>query len=365
VRVLVIDDSSLVREILSRYLSGAYGIEVVGAAVDAFDAGEKIPRLRPDVLTLDVEMPRMNGIEFLRRLMPQYPLPVIMVSASTTRGARMTLDALALGAVDVVAKPSGTYDMTAMLSELALKIRAVANANVYRLYRVNRSTRRVAVDANRLKAAESALPTAVSSPVPPSLYTGPARKITAIGASTGGSEALKVVLANQELAQSGLVIAQHMPPGFTALLAERLSAGSPLTIKEAADGEMILNGTAFVAPGGMQLRIVRDMDGNYRAKVSQAGQEVYRPSVGILFTSVAEVVGKNAVGAILTGMGNDGAEGLLRMRKAGARCFGQDQETSVVFGMPSEALRLGAVERLAPINEISQILVEALKSIKV
>ena len=351
VRVLVVDDSALVREIFSRGLARDPEIAVVGAARDAFEAGDLIPRLTPDVLTLDIEMPRMNGIEFLRRLMPQYPLPVIMVSALTNQGGRMTLDALALGAVDFVTKPQGDLPggLETLLAELAAKIKAAAMANLPSALRKGRTS----------IVSRSPLETMAGG-----IAGAPSRRLVALCASTGGSEAVRAVLRRFPVDMPGVVIVQHMPPGFTRIFAERLDSQCRIEVREAVDGDQVRDGHALVAPGGLQMRVFRDpSDGGWRVRVrrEETPGGGHQPSADALFDSVASEVGDKAVGVVLTGMGSDGARALRRMRDAGARCFAQDQESSVVFGMPSEAFRQGGAERLVPLHEIGRVVMEALK----
>ncbi|GAB6058845.1 protein-glutamate methylesterase/protein-glutamine glutaminase [Desulfonatronum parangueonense] len=342
IRTLIVDDSALVREILRQGLAEDPAIEVVGAAVDPFQARDMIIQLRPDVLTLDVEMPRMDGVSFLRKLMPQYPLPVVMVSALTEQGKQITMDALEAGAVDFVAKPKADIarGLNAMMAELRAKVKVAAGANVsqWKQGRPERPAPRIV--AHSLSESTD--------------------KVVAIGASTGGTEAIREIVSRLPAAFPGTVVVQHMPEGFTRTFAERLNALSAMEVREARSGDRIMPGRVLVAPGGSHLRIRRS-GGIYLADVS-SGPAINRhcPSVEALFDSVAEFVGSNAVGVVLTGMGADGADALLRMRRAGARCFAQDERTSVVFGMPREAHLRGGAERLVPIEDMAETIIAAL-----
>lgn len=332
VRVLVVDDSALVRKVLREGLNRHPQIEVVDVASDPFVARDKLVEWKPDVMTLDVEMPRMDGIEFLRRLLPQWPIPVVMVSSMTQAGAQTTFDALAAGAVDFVAKPTSALGqgLAEQLDELAQKILTARWAKV-----------RV-----RQRAA-------VAAPAVPQALVGGTDKVIALGASTGGTEALREVLTAFPKTAPGVVVVQHMPPKFTLLYAERLAKECAMEVREAADGDRVLPGRVLIAPGGLQMSVVRS-GGQYRV-TCRAGDKVsgHCPSVDVLFHSVAREVGANAVGALLTGMGADGAEGLLRMRQAGAVTFGQDEATSVVYGMPKVAFDKGAVSKQLPLSEVA------------
>lgn len=352
IRVLVVDDSALVRDILSVGLSRDPELEVVGTAADPFEAGEKIPTLRPDVMTLDVEMPRMNGLEFLRRLMPQYPLPVIMVSALTERGKQLTLDALALGAVDFVAKPKADLarGMELLMAELTLKIKIAANAKLLRFKSRPDSVR----TATARETAEAKKEMVVSHPEP-------SGKIIVIGASTGGTEAVREVVTRFPERTPGIIVIQHMPGGFTRLFANRLDSETAMKAKEAEDGDQVIYGRILVAPGGKQLRFRRDSRLGYVVSVTSEGPfNGHCPSVDVAMLSAAEAAGRNGIGVILTGMGSDGAEGMRAMRDAGASCLAQDEATSVVFGMPMEAYKRGGAERLVPIGDMAAAITERL-----
>ncbi len=352
IRVLIVDDSALVRDILSVGLSRDPELEVVGTAADPFEAGEKIPVLRPDVMTLDVEMPRMNGLEFLRRLMPQYPLPVVMVSALTEKGKQLTLDALALGAVDFVAKPKADLarGMELLMNELTLKIKIAASAKLLR-FKGDQGTRSAATER---EAAEAKKETVVR-------HAEPSSRLIVIGASTGGTEAVREVVTRFPDRTPGIVVIQHMPGGFTRLFANRLDSETAMKVKEAADGDQIINGRILVAPGGKQLRIRKDSRTGYSVALKEEGPvNGHAPSVDVAMKSAAETVGANGIGVILTGMGADGADGLKAMRNAGARGLAQDEATSVVFGMPAEAFKRGGAERLVPIGEMAKAIMELL-----
>lgn len=336
VRVLIVDDSALVRQLLTNGLGMDLGIEVVGTATDPYAARDKIVELKPDVLTLDVEMPRMDGVEFLRRLMPQYPLPVVMVSSLTQKGKQITLESLEAGAVDFVAKPTSNMaqGLTAMMAELRTKIKIASTANVSHW----KSQRPVSPEAAPVQGGRA--------------LAESTHKVIAIGASTGGTEAIRKVICAFPSTMPGVVIVQHMPAGFTRLFADRLNQLCAMEVKEATSGDRVLPGRILIAPGGRHMKVARS--GGLYQVVCEPGETVsgHCPSVDVLMHSVAEQVGANAVGVMLTGMGADGAAGMLAMRRAGARTLAQDQATSVVFGMPKVAFERGAAERLLPIDRI-------------
>lgn len=350
IRVLVIEDMALARDIIARELSQDLSIEVVGTAADPYIAAKKIPELKPDVLTLDVEMPKMDGVEFLRRLMPQYPLPVVMVSALTERGKKITLDALDAGAVDFVTKTNTDIarSLPAMIMELRTKIKTASMANVSH-WKNNEPTQK------KLSAKNKRTPQTLEESTD---------KVIAIGASTGGTEAIKAVITHLPLATPGVVIVQHMPPGFTHLFSERLNSLCQMEVKEAANGDRIMPSRILIAPGDRQLRVVRS-GGTYEVEI-QPGPPVcgHCPSVEVMMQSVAANVGTNAVGVMLTGMGNDGAQGLKAMRLAGARTLAQDEATSVVFGMPKEAYKCGGAEQLVPLPKIAETVINLLAAKK-
>jgi len=347
VRVLVVDDSALVRQILATGLDMDAGIEVVGTASDPYAARDQIVKLKPDVLTLDVEMPKMDGVDFLRRLMPQHPLPVLMVSALTQRGKQITFEALEAGAVDFVTKPSTDVarGLNQMLDELRTKVKAISNVDV----------------SSWRKRKGEPLKKSTSSRISRSALAESTDKVIAIGASTGGTEAIRKVITQLPGNTPGVVIVQHMPAGFTKMFADRLNEQSAMEVKEAESGDRVLAGRVLIAPGDFHMEVVRS-GGIYQVKCRE-GEKVngHRPSVEVLFQSVSKYVGGNAIGVMLTGMGADGADGMLAMRNSGARTMAQDEATSVVFGMPREAFTRGGAERLVPLeniaNEVLKLLV--------
>lgn len=344
VRVLVVDDSLLLRKAFSKVLAEDAEIEVVGAAKDAYEAREMIKQLKPDVITLDIEMPGMNGLVFLRNLMRLHPMPVVMVSTHTTQGGAATIEALELGAFDVVAKPMGgaSLNVQGYAQEIIEKVKAAARAPVKRL-----AQRRASGQLSGTRLTGS------------SKLADPTRVI-AIGASTGGTEAVRIVLDSLPAEIPGVVITQHIPGSFSAQFAERLNKSSRLNVKEAEDGEPIKPGCAYVAPGHLHLRVSRS-GGVLRCALSDAPPvSKHKPSVDVLFESVAKAVGNKAVGVLMTGMGRDGADGLLELHQTGAVTIAQDEKTSVVWGMPGEAVRLGAAERIIPLQKIAEEIISAL-----
>jgi two-component system chemotaxis response regulator CheB len=343
IRVVVVDDSALVRSLLGEIINRQADMVCVGAAADPLAAREMIRELNPDVITLDVEMPRMDGIEFLSRLMRLRPMPVVMVSTLTERGAEVTMRALELGAVDFVAKPKiGISDGLAMLAEdISAKIRVAARAHL-----------------KRAVAPPASAPRPAAAP----LGRLSTEKIVFIGASTGGTEATKEVLAQLPADAPAVMITQHMPPGFTRSYATRLDGLCRIAVKEASDGERVLPGHAYIAPGGLHLSVERS-GANYVARVRD-GEPVnrHKPSVQVLFESAARVVGPNALGVMLTGMGSDGAKAMRQMREAGSFNICQDEASCVVFGMPREAIAAGAAHEVLPLQAIAARLVERLRS---
>ena len=341
IKVLVVDDSALMRALLTEIINGAPDLKVVGSAPDAIAAREMIKALNPDVLTLDVEMPIMDGLEFLDRLMRLRPMPVIMISSMTEAGSLVTLKALELGAVDFVAKPRAENIslMQSYAEEICDKIRAAKGA------RLKTITPRPAAGASPAPLAAAPAPSGFSN----RLLN---EKIIAIGASTGGTEAIKDVLVALPGSMPPIVIVQHMPETFTPSFARRLDSLSQLTVIESQGGERLQPGTAYLAPGHSHMTI-RKSGGGYVTELSQSEPvNRHRPAVDVLFDSVAEQVGRNALAMILTGMGKDGAQGMLRMKNAGAYTFGQDQASCVVYGMPREAALVGAVEEVASLEAI-------------
>ena len=344
IRVLIVDDSALVRNILSQGLSVDPAIEVVGTAPDPYIARDQIVKLNPDVITLDVEMPRMDGVAFLRKLMPQFPIPIVMVSSLTQRGKQITMEALEAGAVDFVAKPTSNVaaGLNAMLMELRSKVKIASTANVSHW-----KGKRPTSPPSRSASASSALAESTD-------------KIIAIGASTGGTEAIRQVIENFPANTPGTVIVQHMPAGFTKMFSDRLNQLCQMQVKEAEHGDRIRTGLILIAPGGKQFEVIRS-GGFYEVRLGNSEKvSGHCPSVDVMMHSVAKHVGSNAVGAMLTGMGQDGAEGMLAMKQAGARCISQDEASSVVFGMPKVAYEKGGAERLVPLDKIATSLLSLL-----
>lgn len=337
IRVLVVDDSAVVRQILTQELAKEADIEIVGSAPDPYVARDKLVLLKPDVVTLDIEMPRMDGLTFLQKIMRFFPTPVIIVSSLTKKGGDLAMKALEYGAVDVVAKPGSAFTVGEMRYNLAAKIRAAA--------RVNMQRSPFPVTPPALERTESEMADLTRFEV--------TNKILAIGASTGGTEAIKEVLIRLPASSPGIVIVQHMPPQFTTSFAERLNSLCKMEVREAKDGDSLYPGLALLAPGNFHM-ILRRSGAQFVVAVKD-GPMVHhqRPAVDILFKSVTKAAGKNAIGVLLTGMGADGAEGLLEMRKAGARTIAQSKETSVVFGMPGEAVKLGAAEYVTHLPDIA------------
>ncbi|RIX78171.1 protein-glutamate methylesterase/protein-glutamine glutaminase [Acidovorax cavernicola] len=340
IKVLCVDDSALIRSVMTEIINSQSDMTVVGTAADPLVARDLIKVTNPDVLTLDVEMPRMDGLEFLEKLMRLRPMPVVMVSSLTERGSEIALRALELGAIDFVTKPRlGVRDGLLNYTELiAGKIRTAAGARLL-----------PARPAATARPAHEAVPEApLRSPL---LST---EKLLIIGASTGGTEAIREVLQPLPPDAPAVLIAQHMPAGFTRSFAQRLDGLCRIRVTEAQQGERVLPGHAYIAPGGFHLSLARS-GANYVAHLDQEPPvNRHRPSIDVLFDSAAKHAGKNAIGIILTGMGKDGAEGLLRMRRAGAHTLAQDEASCVVFGMPREAVALGAVDEVSPLNEISR-----------
>jgi len=333
IRVLIVDDSAIVRRILTDALAGEPDLEVVGTAPDPYVARDKILALDPDVITLDIEMPRMDGLTFLKKLMHFHPMPAIVISSLAQPSCRAALEALQFGAVEVLAKPGGPYSVGELRHVLASKIRAAAVA--------------------RLRPQSSVPHAAAPDPSPQSPSVLPPSTVIAIGASTGGTEAIATVLRKFPKNSPGVVIAQHIPPVFSAAFASRLNDTCAIEVREARDGEPLLPGTALVAPGDLHMMLRRGTNGFY-VDVRTGPRVCYqRPSVDVLFLSVAEAAGRRAIGALLTGMGSDGAQGLLKMRQAGARTIAQDEASCVVFGMPREAIERGAAEQVVPLPAIA------------
>jgi two-component system chemotaxis response regulator CheB len=341
IRVLIVDDSAVVRKVLTQELSRLNDIEVVGCATDPYVAREKVVELQPDVITLDVEMPRMDGLSFLEKLMRHHPIPVVVVSSLTPRHSDLAMRALALGAVEVVPKPGSTYS-TPNSGQLARAIRAAAAARV-----------------QLRQDGEAGLP-AIPAPLPEPLQLRTTRKVVAIGASTGGPRAIENVLRALPANAPGTLIVQHMPAAFTSAFAHRLNQLCPMEVREARDNDVVAPGLALIAPGNRHM-ILRRSGSLYQVRLKDGPPVHYqRPAADVLFFSVARSAGANAVGVLLTGMGADGAQGLLAMRNSGARTIVQDEDSCVVFGMPKEAIKLGAAEEVLPLEQIAARILRAL-----
>jgi two-component system, chemotaxis family, protein-glutamate methylesterase/glutaminase len=340
IKVLIVDDSAVVRQVLSTELNKVDDIEVIATAVDAFSARDKVVRLKPDVVTLDLEMPRMDGLTFLRKLMKYYPIPVIIVSSLSQQGSRTAMRAMELGAVDVVSKPGAGDALSEIIETLVDKVRAAGTS--------------------RMLPVATPVPetsTAVHRNVPHHATN----KVLAIGASTGGTEAIRNILLGLPADGPGTLIVQHLPAKFTAAFAERLNDQCAMEVREARDGEEVVSGLALVAPGGKHMALWK-RDGRFIVEIKD-GPAVFhqRPSVDVLFHSVARHAGSAAVGVLMTGMGVDGARGMVAMREAGAHTIAQDEATSVVFGMPREAIRMEGADKVLPLSQIAQ---QALRAIR-
>ena len=336
IKVLVIDDSALVRKVLTEELNKQPDITVVGTAMDPYVARDKIVSLKPDVLTLDLEMPRMDGLSFLEKLMRHYPMPVVVVSSLAPKNSENAFRALRMGAVDVICKPGSAYTTHQVSREIikAVRTASIAKVNVYEEDRKYKGNDRQRGMTGRGLAVTT-------------------HKLIAIGASTGGTKAIEIILKDLPLNTPGIVIVQHMPPVFTKNFADRLSELCLINVKEAEDGDLVQSGTALLAPGNYHM-LLEKSGAKYYVRIKHGPPVNYhRPSVDVLFKSVAKAAGKNAAGVILTGMGSDGAKGLLEMKQAGASSFAQDEATSVVYGMPKEAVKLGGVDKVLPIHSIS------------
>jgi two-component system chemotaxis response regulator CheB len=334
IRVLIVDDSAIVRKILSESLASETDIEVIGTAPDPIVAADKIEALSPHVLTLDIEMPRMDGLTFLKKLMIHRPMPVIIVSSLARRSCAAALEAMRLGAVDVVAKPGGPFSLGDLKSSLASKVRAAAAS-------------RILTEPRQVKRTVRIAPRYLD------------RTLIAIGASTGGTEAIRIILEDLPAHSPGIVIAQHIPAGFSTVFAERLDKLCKVRVREAKDGDEVERGLALIAPGDHHMT-VRKHGGGYRIVVQTGPKVCYqRPSVDVLFNSVAENAQESAVAALLTGMGADGARGLLQIRKNRGSTIAQDEASCAVFGMPREAIRMDAAQQVVPLPRIAQALLNA------
>ncbi len=362
IKVLIIDDSALVRKIFTQELAKDPEIEVVGSAVDPIAGRDKIVELRPDVITLDVEMPRMDGLTFLEKLMKHYPMPVVVVSSLAQKGGEVALRAIELGAVEVIAKPGTSYSTADMAEQLIAKVKAAACAkNLGKAATPTVAPVKIAASSNAAEKQTVETHTPIVDTIKPSLMNFDKDKIIAIGASTGGTEAIKEVLSKMPANCPPIVMVQHMPQNFTAAFAKRMDSLCAIKVVEAQNGEKLEAGKAILAPGNKHMEIVKGMDGYHVTLLDGPMLFHQRPAVEVLFNSMAKVVGKNAVGAILTGMGRDGAKGLLNMKTAGAKTIAQDEKTCVVFGMPKEAIACGGVDLIKPIHDIATTLIALCK----
>jgi two-component system chemotaxis response regulator CheB len=342
IKVLIVDDSALVRKILTEELSKFDDVEIIGTAVDPFVARDKILKQKPDVITLDLEMPRMDGLSFLSKLMKHYPIPVVVLSSLTPKNSEAALKALELGAVDVMCKPGSAYSTQDISKPLVRSIRGAAKARV---------------------ATRASSPETEKKPDKPlnDFKLKTTDKVVSIGASTGGTRAIEAVLRQLPATIPGTVIVQHMPENFTATFAKRLNEICPMEVREARDGDHVVNGVALIAPGNKHMVLQRS-GARYQVQIKDGPRVHYqRPSVDVLFQSVAKHAGPNAVGVILTGMGGDGAKGLLAMKNNNARTMAQDEGSCVVYGMPKEAVKLGAAEKVMSLDKIPRGIIDALQ----
>lgn len=338
IKVLLIDDSAVVRTVLSKELSATHDIEVVGTAPDPYIGRDKIISLSPDVLILDVEMPRMDGITFLKKLMAHYPMPVIIVSSLTPKGSDLAMEALDIGAVDVLCKPNSAFQVGELVTCLADRIRCAADA---KRKIQDRAKAKIAAGGPKIERLS---------------MTRTTNKIIAIGASTGGTKAIEDVIIRFPVNAPGTLICQHMPADFTTSFARRLNSLCEIEVREAKDGDSVVPGVALIAPGNFHMALRRSGARYYVSVMDGARQHHQRPSVDVLFNSVAKFAGANAVGAILTGMGRDGAEGMLNMRKSGAHTIAESEETCIVYGMPKEAVAMEAAVEILPLDRIAHAL---------
>lgn len=337
IKVLVVDDSAIVRKILSNQLNQHSGIEVIGTAPDPYVARDKIIALKPDVLTLDIEMPRMDGLTFLRKLMQHHPMPIIVLSSLAPKGSKVALEALAAGAIDVVCKPGTSYTVNEACAELVEKIKIASRA---RIEKMDVNLQQGCGASGRLHMTETT------------------NKVFAIGASTGGVQALMTVLTAFPANAPGMLVVQHMPANFTKSFAGRLNDNCAVNVSEARDGDHVIPGRVLLAPGGMHMLLQRS-GASYYVRIKDGPVVCHqKPSVEVMFNSVAKYAGANAVGAILTGMGKDGALGLLNMRQNGARTIAQNEESCIVYGMPKEAVDQNAAEKVLPLNQIAAAMLD-------
>ncbi len=359
IKVLIIDDSLLFRNVLKQELSKDPHIDVVGMAVDPIDAEDKIKVLKPDIITLDVEMPRMNGITFLKKLMRENPIKVVLVSSLNIS----VFDALDAGAVDFVKKPdmSSKNELTNFYFELSGKIK-IAHIAKLKIKATESSSAGIGLASSTSASSTAAQTTTEKTPTLTNLNLGflSPQQVIAIGASTGGTEATLEILKKLPKEVPGILVTQHMPPGFTKMYADRLNKLCQMEVREAVNGDRLTAGLALVAPGDKQMRLVKDAKGYFVRCLGEEKVSGHCPSVDVLFESVSKVAGANAIGIILTGMGKDGADGLLKMRTSGAYTIGQDQASCVVYGMPKVAYDIGGVQIQSPITEIANILIKQL-----
>lgn len=350
IRVLVVDDSAVVRKLASDALAADPEIEVVGTAIDPYMARDKLRELSPDVLTLDLEMPRMDGLTFLRLLMERKPMPVVVMSSLTQRGSDYALEALRLGAVDFIAKPSGSFSFGDLGPQLIAKVKAAAGARI-------RPAARTPTVPPFKPAAKPATPLATTTP---RRYFNP-RSIILLGSSTGGTEALRDVLTHLPVDLPGIAIVQHIPATFSKNFADRLNTLCALEVREAVDGDRLQPGLVLIAPGGFHMMLQWSVD-HYKVRIAN-GPPIWhqRPAVDLLFKSAADCgAGPHAIAGILTGMGKDGAEGMLELRQRGARTFAQDENSCVVYGMPKAAHDIGAAERMVPLDRMHEAILSTL-----
>ncbi|MFP4355082.1 MAG: chemotaxis response regulator protein-glutamate methylesterase [Phycisphaerae bacterium] len=344
IRVLIVDDSAVVRQVLSKELSKSSDIEVVGTAVDPYVARDKIVQLKPDVLTLDLEMPRMDGLTFLQKLMTHWPLPVIVVSSLTPEGSQTALKALEVGAIDVVSKPGSAFSVADLGKTLIEKVKTASRARCFK---------RTAPAGGAKKPGSG-----IDRPV----LLETTHKILAIGASTGGTEAIRAVLTRLPANTPATLLVQHMPEHFTRSFAERLNELCAMEVREARDGDALIPGVALLAPGNYHMHLIRS-GARYHVQI-KTGPRVHHqmPAVDVTFHTVAKCAGANAVGVILTGMGADGAAGLLEMKDAGAHTLAQDEASCVVYGMPKEAAKIGAANEIVPLDRMHTKIIQALSA---
>ncbi|MBT8369337.1 MAG: chemotaxis response regulator protein-glutamate methylesterase [Deltaproteobacteria bacterium] len=340
IRVLIVDDSAVVRKVMTEELSHYNDIEIVDTAVDPYAARDKIVRLKPDVITLDLEMPRMDGLSFLAKLMKHYPMPVVILSSLTPKNSELALKALDLGAVEVLCKPGAAYSTKNISHNLALAIRSAAVAKIN-------------TGLGKLNTEAEKIPTNT-------LLVQTTHKVIAIGASTGGTKAIEMVLAGMPATAPGIVIVQHMPAHFTTSFAQRLDEICPMEVREAQNNDRVVPGVALIAPGNQHMVLTRN-GATYMVRVKSGPHVHYqRPSIDVLFHSVAKTAARNAVGVILTGMGADGAKGMLALKESGAHTISQDEATCVVYGMPKEAVKLGGVNEVVPLPTIPRAIFNVL-----